>query len=87
MPFVFSTGYDKDRMLEGYRTCPVLQKPYHRSEKPYHPVGIERHARETVYSKGADRRTGNSGRYENAALKFASTRLLEQIPCAVGQHL
>src|SRR5664280_1571579 len=31
-PFVFSTGYDKDRMLEGYRTCPVLQKPYHRSE-------------------------------------------------------
>jgi CheY-like chemotaxis protein len=32
VPFVFSTGYDKDRMLEGYRTCPVLQKPYHRSE-------------------------------------------------------
>ena len=30
VPFVFSTGYDKDRMLEGYRTCPVLQKPYHR---------------------------------------------------------
>jgi hypothetical protein len=32
VPFVFVTGYDKDRMLEGYRTCPVLQKPFHRAE-------------------------------------------------------
>ena len=32
VPFVFVTGYDKDRMLEGYRTCPVLQKPFHRVE-------------------------------------------------------
>jgi CheY-like chemotaxis protein len=32
VPFVFSTGYDKDRLLEGYRTFPVLQKPYHQSE-------------------------------------------------------
>jgi CheY-like chemotaxis protein len=32
VPFVFSTGYDKDRLLEGYRTVPVLQKPYHHSE-------------------------------------------------------
>jgi len=32
VPFVFVTGYDKDRMLEGYRTRPVLQKPFHRAE-------------------------------------------------------
>jgi len=32
VPFVFSTGYDKDRLLEGYRTFPVLQKPFHQSE-------------------------------------------------------
>jgi len=32
VPFVLVTGYDKDRMLEGYRTCPVLQKPFHRVE-------------------------------------------------------
>ena len=32
VPFVFVTGYDKDRMLEGYRTFPVLQKPFHRVE-------------------------------------------------------
>ena len=32
VPFVFSTGYDKDRLLDGYRTFAVLQKPYHRAE-------------------------------------------------------
>jgi CheY-like chemotaxis protein len=32
VPFVFSTGYDKERLLDGYRTFPVLQKPFHRSE-------------------------------------------------------
>jgi hypothetical protein len=32
VPFDFVTGYDKDRMLEGYRTFPVLQKPFHRAE-------------------------------------------------------
>jgi CheY-like chemotaxis protein len=32
VPFVFSTGYNKDRLLDGYRTFPVLQKPYHRAE-------------------------------------------------------
>jgi CheY-like chemotaxis protein len=32
VPFVFVTGYDKDSILEGYRTCPVLQKPFHRAE-------------------------------------------------------
>jgi CheY-like chemotaxis protein len=32
VPFVFSTGYDKDALLDGYRTFPVLQKPIHRSE-------------------------------------------------------
>ena len=32
VPFLFSTGYDKDRLQDGYRTVPVLQKPYHRAE-------------------------------------------------------
>jgi DNA-binding NtrC family response regulator len=32
VPFVFSTGYGKDTLLDGYRTFPVLQKPFHRSE-------------------------------------------------------
>ena len=32
VPFVFSTGYDKDTLLDGYRPFPVLQKPFHRSE-------------------------------------------------------
>jgi hypothetical protein len=32
VPFVFSTGYDKERLLGGYRTLPILQKPTHRSE-------------------------------------------------------
>jgi len=32
VPFVFSTGYDKDTLLGGYRTFPVLQKPFHRLE-------------------------------------------------------
>ena len=32
VPFVFSTGYDKDMLLPGYRSFPVLQKPFHRSE-------------------------------------------------------
>ena len=32
VPFLFSTGYDKDRLHDGYRTVPVLQKPYHRAE-------------------------------------------------------
>ena len=32
VPFVFSTSYDKDRMLDGYKTFPVLQKPFHQSE-------------------------------------------------------
>jgi CheY-like chemotaxis protein len=32
MPFVFSTGYHKDRLLERYRTFPALQKPFHPSE-------------------------------------------------------
>jgi DNA-binding NtrC family response regulator len=32
VPFVFSTGYGKDRLLAGYRIFPVMQKPFHRSE-------------------------------------------------------
>lgn len=31
-PFVFSTGYDGDRVPERYRTFPVLQKPLRRSD-------------------------------------------------------
>ena len=31
-PFVFSTGYTSNRLQEGYRTFPALQKPYHVSE-------------------------------------------------------
>jgi CheY-like chemotaxis protein len=32
VPFFFSTGYHKDRLLERYRTAPALQKPFHLSE-------------------------------------------------------
>jgi DNA-binding NtrC family response regulator len=32
MPFVLSTGYDRDTLLDNYRTFPVLQKPIQRSE-------------------------------------------------------
>src|SRR5476649_3066332 len=32
VPFVFVTGYDKGRILDGYRVFPVLQRPFHRSE-------------------------------------------------------
>lgn len=27
VPFVFATGYHRDRILAAYRTCPILQKP------------------------------------------------------------
>jgi CheY-like chemotaxis protein len=32
VPFVFSTGYDIDRLLADYRTVPALQKPFHRAD-------------------------------------------------------
>ena len=32
IPFVFATGYAKNRLLDGYQTFPVLQKPFHRLE-------------------------------------------------------
>ena len=32
VPFVLSTGYDKDTLPDGYQTFPVLQKPIQRSE-------------------------------------------------------
>jgi CheY-like chemotaxis protein len=32
VPFVLSTGYDKDTLRDDYRTFPVLQKPIRRSE-------------------------------------------------------
>jgi CheY-like chemotaxis protein len=32
VPFVFSTGYSRDGLLDAYRIVPTLQKPFHRSE-------------------------------------------------------
>ena len=32
VPFIISTGYDKDTLPDDYRACPVLQKPFQRSE-------------------------------------------------------
>ena len=32
VPFVFSTGYAKDRLAEPYRSLTVLQKPFHGDE-------------------------------------------------------
>ena len=32
VPFVFSTGYDKARLLDSYRSFQVLQKPYQQAE-------------------------------------------------------
>ncbi len=31
VPFMFSTGYDRARLQENYRSYPVLQKPFHGS--------------------------------------------------------
>jgi CheY-like chemotaxis protein len=31
IPFVFTTGYARTRLLEAYRALPYLLKPYHRS--------------------------------------------------------
>jgi CheY-like chemotaxis protein len=31
IPFVFTTGYSRNRLLESYRAYPYLLKPYHRS--------------------------------------------------------
>ncbi len=32
IPFVFSTGYQRDRLPDGYKTCPLIQKPYGRPQ-------------------------------------------------------
>lgn len=32
VPFVFSSGYTANRLQDGYRAFPALQKPYHVSE-------------------------------------------------------
>jgi CheY-like chemotaxis protein len=32
VPFLFSTGYHKDRLRDGYRIFPALQKPFHVAE-------------------------------------------------------
>jgi CheY-like chemotaxis protein len=39
-PFVFSTGYASNRLQEGYRAFPALQKPYHLSELRNALVGL-----------------------------------------------
>ena len=31
-PFMFATGYDKARLRQDFKSHPVLQKPFHRSE-------------------------------------------------------
>jgi len=30
VPFIFTTGYDRNRLAEAYRAFPYLLKPYHR---------------------------------------------------------
>lgn len=32
IPFLFSTGYDRDRLRDGYRSFAMLQKPFYPSE-------------------------------------------------------
>lgn len=32
IPFLFSTGYDRNRLRDGYRSFAMLQKPFHPSE-------------------------------------------------------
>uniref|UniRef100_B0T6I7 Response regulator receiver protein n=1 Tax=Caulobacter sp. (strain K31) TaxID=366602 RepID=B0T6I7_CAUSK len=32
IPFMFSTGYARDRLRDGYKGFPMLQKPYHPRE-------------------------------------------------------
>jgi CheY-like chemotaxis protein len=54
VPFLFSTGYDKDRLSEIYRIFPVLQKPFS-------PVGIGKHTRATFGPEGASSRVGDCG--------------------------
>src|SRR5450759_3942971 len=66
VPFVFSTGYDKDRIARRLQNLSGVAEAIS-------SVGIERHTRETVDAKGAERRTNNSDRCRNAALKAAST--------------
>ena len=32
IPFLFSTGYDRGRLRDGYRSFAMLQKPFHSKE-------------------------------------------------------
>lgn len=32
VPFIFSTGYNKDSLPSDYQSCPMLQKPFKQSE-------------------------------------------------------
>ncbi len=32
IPFLFSTGYDRSRIRDGYGSLPMLQKPFHERE-------------------------------------------------------
>lgn len=40
VPFLFSTGYDRDRLRDGYRSFAMLQKPFHPSELARVPIGL-----------------------------------------------
>lgn len=58
LPFVFSSGYASNRLQEGYRTFPALQKPYHLSELRNALLGVfapaTPSADQTMGSEGAD---------------------------------
>lgn len=45
VPFVFSTGYTSNRLQDGYRTFPALQKPYHMTELGDALAGVMAQAR------------------------------------------
>jgi CheY-like chemotaxis protein len=62
VPFVFSTGYDKDTLLDGYRTFSVLQKPFHRSE-------LSNTLAKLLTPTEAERRVSDSSPCGNAPLK------------------
>jgi DNA-binding response OmpR family regulator len=40
VPFLFSTGYDRDRLRDGYRSFAMLQKPFHPSELARVLIGL-----------------------------------------------
>lgn len=40
VPFIFSTGYNKDSLPSDYQGCPMLQKPFKQSELGTMLVGL-----------------------------------------------